>query len=391
MLFFWMLLWLIDPIRGEALITEKKVTCTSSNIEVALTFGKPFSGGVLTENPKKYEQCRWKGNGSNSMSINIPLFNSTKCAVVANETSGTYSIKLLVSPVDGLLVDGFSAINVKCIYATQDITLTLPPIFNGTNALQITAMNDDNSVVTGSGGSPALTMQILEGHGITGSPVVKAAVGQRITLDIALQNTAIYDFYVHSCYAHDGSNSADASINIIDSNGCGVRLSRAIDVPAMSAQPTPNGPKHVYLHMYGFQFTSNNFVHFECQVKPCIKSCHREQCIREPDTKIPVIPAHRRRRHDESNSTDVATLRLETVLEISPQSTLSAAALVSSEDYVRPANCYSQPALIATCTFVFLTTALLVSVVHVAYRRWTKSGKAGSINDNESVDTSSIS
>ena len=55
--------------------------------------------------------------------------------------------------------------------------------------LQITAMNDDNSVVTGSGGSPALTMQILEGHGIGGSPVVKAAVGQRITLDIALQNT----------------------------------------------------------------------------------------------------------------------------------------------------------------------------------------------------------
>ncbi|CCD69411.1 ZP domain-containing protein [Caenorhabditis elegans] len=390
MFIFWMLLWLIDTAQGEALITDKKVTCTSSNIEVALTFAKSFSGGVLTENPRKYEQCRWKGNGSNSMSINIPLFNSTKCAVVANETSGTYSIKLLVSPVDGLIVDGFSAINVKCIYATQDITLTLPPIFNGTNALQITAMNDDNSVVTGSGGSPALTMQILEGHGISGSPVVKAAVGQRITLDIALQNTAIYDFYVHSCYAHDGSNSPDASINIIDSNGCGVRLSRAIDVPAMSAQPTPNGPKHVYLHMYGFQFTSNNFVHFECQVKPCIKSCHREQCIREPDTKIPVIPAHRRRRH-EDNSTDVATLRLETVLEISPQSTLSAAALVSSEDYARPAHCYSQPALIATCTFVFVITALLVSMVHVVYRRWTKSDKTSSINDNDSVDSSTIS
>uniref|UniRef100_A0A1I7TNG1 ZP domain-containing protein n=1 Tax=Caenorhabditis tropicalis TaxID=1561998 RepID=A0A1I7TNG1_9PELO len=351
---------LIYPAHGETLITDKKVTCTSSNIEVDLTFAKSFSGGVLTENPKKYEQCKWKGNGSNSMSINIPLFNSTKCAVVANETSGTYSIKLLVSPVDGLIVDGFSAINVKCIYATQDITLTLPPIYNGTNALQITTMNDDNSVVTGSGGSPALTMQILEGHGISGSPVVKAAVGQRITLDIALQNTAIYDFYVHSCYAHDGSNSPDASINIIDSNG------------------------------YGFQFTSNNFVHFECQVKPCIKSCHREQCIREPDTKIPVIPAHRRRRH-EDNSTDVATLRLETVLEISPQSTLSAAALVSSEDYTRPANCYSQPLLIATCTFVFVMTALFVSLLHVAYRRWTKSGKASSINDNDSVVSNTLS
>uniref|UniRef100_A0A8R1E6M3 ZP domain-containing protein n=1 Tax=Caenorhabditis japonica TaxID=281687 RepID=A0A8R1E6M3_CAEJA len=347
MRFYWtiFIFGLTKFIYAEPLITDKKVTCTSSNIEVTLTFAKSFSGGVLTENPRKYDQCRWKGNGSNSMSINIPLFNSTKCAVLANESTGTYSIKLLVSPVDGIIVDGFSAINVKCIYATQDITLTLPPIFNSSSALQITAMNDDNSVVTGSGGSPALTMQILEGHGIGGSPVVKAAVGQRITLDIALQNTAIYDFYVHSCYAHDGSNSPDASINIIDSNG--------------------------YVH-------GNS--HKKC--------CCGNQCLREPITKIPLIPAHRRRRHDNNNATDVATLRLETVLEISPQSSLSASALVSSENYT---HCYSQPALVATSALVCLTTALLVSLIHVVYRRWTKSVKPESINDNDSVDSSNLS
>uniref|UniRef100_A0A8R1E549 ZP domain-containing protein n=1 Tax=Caenorhabditis japonica TaxID=281687 RepID=A0A8R1E549_CAEJA len=308
MRFYWtiFIFGLTKFIYAEPLITDKKVTCTSSNIEVTLTFAKSFSGGVLTENPRKYDQCRWKGNGSNSMSINIPLFNSTKCAVLANESTGTYSIKLLVSPVDGIIVDGFSAINVKCIYATQDITLTLPPIFNSSSALQITAMNDDNSVVTGSGGSPALTMQILEGHGIGGSPVVKAAVGQRITLDIALQNTG-------------------------------------------------------------------GLV---------------KQCLREPITKIPLIPAHRRRRHDNNNATDVATLRLETVLEISPQSSLSASALVSSENYT---HCYSQPALVATSALVCLTTALLVSLIHVVYRRWTKSVKPESINDNDSVDSSNLS
>lgn len=30
---------------------------------------------------------------------------------------------------------------------------------------------------------------------------------------------AIYDFYVYSCFAHDGSNSRDASVQIIDANG----------------------------------------------------------------------------------------------------------------------------------------------------------------------------
>lgn len=53
------------------------------------------------------------------------------------QTSGEYSIKLIISPVDGLLVDGFSAMSVRCVYSTQDITLTLPPGQNGVSALQI--------------------------------------------------------------------------------------------------------------------------------------------------------------------------------------------------------------------------------------------------------------
>ena len=32
-------------------------------------------------------------------------------------------------------------------------------------------------------------MQILDGHGIDGQPIARAAVGQRITLDLVLKNT----------------------------------------------------------------------------------------------------------------------------------------------------------------------------------------------------------
>ncbi|KAK6744915.1 hypothetical protein RB195_011561 [Necator americanus] len=298
-------------------------------MDVALSFEKNFTGGVFTEKGIGDERCRWRGRGERSMVVHIPLSNGSECGLKANESTGEYNLKLIISPVDGILVDGFTAMSVRCIYSTQDITLTLPPGPDGSRALQINSLQRDEGVVTGNGAAPLLSMQILDGHGINGPPLARASVGQRITLDLSLKNTAIYDFYVHSCYAHDGSNTPDASINIIDSNGCAVRLSRAIDVPAFSTEPVNHGPKHIYLHMYGFQFTSSQFVHFECQVKPCVHSCRRQQCEAD-STKLPLIPALRRRREEAERTTNLTTLRMQTVLQIEPQQ-VQRAALVASE------------------------------------------------------------
>lgn len=44
-------------------------------------------------------------------------------------------------------------------------------------------------IVTGSGGSPFLQMAIRDGHGINGEIVSSASVGQRITLDVVMQDT----------------------------------------------------------------------------------------------------------------------------------------------------------------------------------------------------------
>lgn len=87
---------------------------------------------------------------------------------------------------------------------------------------------------------------------------------------------AIYDLFVHNCFAHDGSYAQDASINITDSNGCAVSLPRAIDAPVFISTPQKNATKHVYVHVYGFQFTSSEFVHFECSVTPCIYECPKK-------------------------------------------------------------------------------------------------------------------
>ncbi|PAV85107.1 hypothetical protein WR25_04525 [Diploscapter pachys] len=303
---------------------------------------------------------RWRGEGARSVTVKVPLFNNTDCGVLSNETTGSFTVKLIISPVDGLIVDGFAAINARCIYSTQDITLTLPPGATG-KGLQVSGYQLDSDIVTGMREGPNLTMQILEGHGIEGKVLSRASVGQRITLDVELKDTAIYDFYVHSCYAHDGSNSPEASINIIDSNGCGVRLARAVDVPVLTSESLNGGPKHVYLHMYGFQFTSNSFVHFECQVKPCVKSCNRQQCELETssnDNKVPLIPA-RRRRDDYS----LSTMRLQTKIEIQPQKIEKAALVSAPETSSKIVDCIPLPTVVVISLLIMATASAIFSTI----------------------------
>uniref|UniRef100_A0A0R3QCM0 ZP domain-containing protein n=1 Tax=Brugia timori TaxID=42155 RepID=A0A0R3QCM0_9BILA len=66
-------------------------------------------------------------------------------------------------------------------------------------------------------------------------------------------------------------------VQIIDANGCGIGLSRAIELPVYMTSSSNGNPKHVYIYMYGFQFTSTQFVYFECQIRPCIHSCKRQK------------------------------------------------------------------------------------------------------------------
>jgi hypothetical protein len=45
------------------------------------------------------------------------------------------------------------------------------------------------TVLGNSGSSPQLLLQILDGHGLTGDNVTEAYIGQRLTLDIMLEDT----------------------------------------------------------------------------------------------------------------------------------------------------------------------------------------------------------
>ena len=339
---------------------------------------------------------------------------------------------LKISPVANLLVDGMMALDVRCLYNINDVTLTLPVGPNGpgifisyqpTQSRHIKTHRQESKcfqavikvlkvklkfigkikflghtaltvswslglvcsagwsgvgvglrpqtqagVVTGSGGSPFLQMAIREGHGIAGDSLQAATVGQRLTLDVLMQDTSIYDFYLHDCYAHDGTNAADASIAIVDLNGCAVKLARAVDVPVFETPVAADGPKHVYIHMYGFQFTTSQLVYFECQVRPCLSTCKRpgncyagnNRVRRQLPAPISGLQSLGDSPEQNYNLTTVIRIKPQQLVNVLPAAQKGAADLRSSTS-LRPASKTSSE----LCVNVSVAIAILVIFVLV--------------------------
>ncbi|VDN08218.1 unnamed protein product [Thelazia callipaeda] len=244
-------------------------------MDVKLQFEEAFNGTIFVDQAYNISACRWEGDQKKQMNFSIPILGSNEqsaCGTTVEERTGEVTCLLIISPMKHILVDGVMGLQVRCLYAINDITITMA-------GLRLVGLEERAGIVTGNGGTPTIQIQILDGHGIRGRAVTHASVGQKLTLDIVLRDTAIYDFYVYSCIAHDGSNSADASVRVIDVNGCAVALPRAIEYPVHVTNPTDGSAKHIFIFMYGFQFTSSQFVYFKCQARPCIHKCGHKVSI----------------------------------------------------------------------------------------------------------------
>uniref|UniRef100_A0AC34FNE6 ZP domain-containing protein n=1 Tax=Panagrolaimus sp. ES5 TaxID=591445 RepID=A0AC34FNE6_9BILA len=240
--------------------------------------------------------------------------NNGFCGLKYNPEKGEHSLTLVISPDPIVLTDETFALNVKCVHSTKDLLLTLAA--PSMDPIKIT--NIESLTVFGSGGnSPQLDMQIIEGHGLFGKFTKEAKVGQRLTIDITLKDTSIYDLFVHTCFAHDGSYAQDASINITDSNGCAVSLPRAIDAPVFVSAPQKNSTKHVYVYIYGFQFTSSEYVNFECKVDTCVYECSKKQCN---DNNLPTSSSQMNLLH---KGEETASTKIQTILKILPRKSAS--------------------------------------------------------------------
>uniref|UniRef100_A0A915IEB1 ZP domain-containing protein n=1 Tax=Romanomermis culicivorax TaxID=13658 RepID=A0A915IEB1_ROMCU len=225
----------------NSLLRERTVSCNSEEMKISLQFSQPFSGVVYANKFYDKSACRYMGDGSRRMDMEIPLNSnplvSPFCGVQLKEKTGEYTVHLTMSPMKSLIVEGMETLTIRCLYLVSDVTLTLPVGSNGPGLLINSKARSD--VVTGSGGNPFLQMVIRDGHGVHGDVVQSAHVGQKITLDVLMRDT------------------------------CATKLPRAVDIPAYTTIPIPNGAKH---------FTTSQLVHFQCQIRPCLQTCNRAQC-----------------------------------------------------------------------------------------------------------------
>lgn len=119
------------------LLEQKEVICTSDKIIVNLAFIEPFNGMVFVEEKFADDKCRWPGTGGHYLLVVMPLENATTtaatglynnngfCGLKYDPQRAEHSLTLVISPDPVVITDETFALNVKCIYSTRDLLLTL--------------------------------------------------------------------------------------------------------------------------------------------------------------------------------------------------------------------------------------------------------------------------
>ncbi|KAK0414887.1 hypothetical protein QR680_011660 [Steinernema hermaphroditum] len=329
-----------------SLVEHQSVTCGKDMITVDLNFKSTFDGVVFAEN--HFEDCHWPGGNSRNLKLELMIKgNRSRCGGYTNKLNGEYSLLLIVTPLKHVVTEEMIALKVRCVYADfVNVTLTMAP-----NQMTIRDLYNLDSVseVTSVPPAPIPFMTLRESHSADGRITQEAYVGQRLTLDISMvgSENEKSTFFVHSCFAHDGTNSPDARVTVVDSKGCAMALPRAIESPLFTTAPTER-PKHVYVHLYGFQFTSSQTVHFLCQVRPCQSTEDCAQC----DPQI-------------SNSSFENSKEVSLAVQIHPQyqknQNSTQAALIQADS----PDCVSTGLLIASSMItLFICIILTLSVRH---------------------------
>ncbi|KAI6180884.1 Cuticlin-1 [Aphelenchoides besseyi] len=227
------LIFFILRVAGYRLLEDREVVCSSDRMLVNLSFGHPFSGVVFGEGEFSNPDCKWKGNGGHYLLVVVPL----------NSTGGFCGLR-----------------------------------FNEVEVFRQRSWRTESLTVSGNAtASPELGLRLLSDHGLLGSIVSEGMVGKRLTLDVQLKDTS-------------GQRSISSMSNLFFS--CAVKLSRAVDEPVFTTPPHQNTSKHVYVYIYGFQFTSSDFVHFECKVTTCVNVCPQKQCQQRAKPMTKLAAAH---------------------------------------------------------------------------------------------------
>ncbi|CAG9534950.1 unnamed protein product, partial [Cercopithifilaria johnstoni] len=97
-------------------------------MDIQLEFDEPFSGIIFADKAYNDSACRWDGKYNIKMNVSIPIFGSDgsyACGIKLQQKTGEITSMLIISPMKNILVDGVTNLQIRCLYATNDITITM--------------------------------------------------------------------------------------------------------------------------------------------------------------------------------------------------------------------------------------------------------------------------
>uniref|UniRef100_A0A0K0DXK7 ZP domain-containing protein n=1 Tax=Strongyloides stercoralis TaxID=6248 RepID=A0A0K0DXK7_STRER len=300
----------IEAIDYKLNYSVQNLQCNEKEFKLSLIFNSNFNGVIFGKDYFQDTNCKWYNN-ENKVEISV---NTNMCGI--NKNGNEYELTLIMSPEKNIIVEGAKEILLKCLITEDfknipendeidEIIISLNSSQNTSSKLQFTPITP--STLTGNGYATKISLQILRQHNMKGSLAKDAKIGEPLTMNLHLEDTKLYNIILSDCYAHDGKGNDKAILKIIDSQGCGVPLARAVE-ENVTTQTINGNEKNIFINIYGFQFTSNNNVYFECKVKTCIQPCFVKQC--ENNTKNVF--------KEENNKNKFTNIVVKYVLEMKP-------------------------------------------------------------------------
>ncbi|CEF67769.1 Zona pellucida domain-containing protein [Strongyloides ratti] len=300
----------IKAIDNKLNYSVQNLQCNEKEFKLFLNFSSNFDGVIFGKDYFQDKKCKWYNN-KNKIEISI---DTTMCGI--KKIGDEYEFSIIISPEKNIIVEGAKEVLLKCLPTenfknipendeVDEIVISLDSSQNISSKLKFTPITP--STLTGNGYATKVSLQILRQHDMKGSLAKDAKIGEPLTMNVHLEDTKLYNIMLSDCYAHDGKGNDKAILKIIDSQGCSVPLARAVK-ENVTTQIINGNEKNIFINIYGFQFTSNNNVYFECKVKTCIQPCFVKQC--ENNTKTIS--------KEEKNEKEFTNIIVKYMLEIKP-------------------------------------------------------------------------
>uniref|UniRef100_A0A6A7G4W5 EGF-like domain-containing protein 2 n=1 Tax=Hirondellea gigas TaxID=1518452 RepID=A0A6A7G4W5_9CRUS len=238
------------------------LTCSVDAMVVSLRTEEPFQGRLFSQDAPS--SCQQLGSGRTDTQLTIN-FRERDCGVV-DEGDGVVSSVVVVQHHPVVQRRGDKAIKLVCLFDTSNRTVSSG--YNFQFSGHGLSGGVASAVVNATAPVPRLRLRIV---GTDGRDVTGARLGEKLLLQLELDDTSVYGILARNLVARSSDSSGE--IVLLDDRGCPVD---PLIFPAL--QPLINGSRGLQGTFQAFKFSEDSVVRFQVNVQFCLQECKPATC-----------------------------------------------------------------------------------------------------------------